>query len=100
MKYLNEYVRTGVGIKWYDLGIDLLDNDDVEELTIIQSQNSDNINTCCTKMFQLWLSRQPTASWNQLIISLKKPHIGLNYLATNIEHMLSQPTSTGTYVCM
>ena len=41
-------------------------------------------------MFHLWLQKQPTASWNQLIISLR--NIELIDLATKIEQMLLEPT--------
>ena len=96
LKYLNRHVRKSVASKWYDLGIDLLDADDVEELDII-SRNPD-ISTCCTKMFQLWLRKQrPTASWNQLINSLRQPGIELNHLATEIEQMLLRPKPAGMY---
>ena len=37
-------------------------------------------------MFQLWLDRQPSASWRQLIEALKQLH--LNYLAGQIESKL------------
>ena len=46
---------------------------------------------CCTEMFQLWLSKQPRASWNQLIDSLRQPGIDLNRLANEIEQMLKSP---------
>ena len=91
LKYLNRYARKQVGSRWYDLGIDLLAANDVEELNRIKSQYSTDINTCCTEMFQLWLRKQSTASWNQLIESLRQPGIELNDLATNIEKMLLQP---------
>ena len=97
LKYLNEHVRKEVGSSWHDLGIDLLDNNDVSALNTIRSQYPNDINKCCTEMFQLWLKKQPTASWNQLINSLKKDHIGLNHLATKIEQLLSLPKPTGTY---
>ena len=84
-----------VGSKWYNLGIDLLEVDDTEALNTIQSEHPTDVNTCCTKMFQLWLRKQPTATWNQLLDSLRQPGIGLNHLATSIERMLlqSKPTS-------
>ena len=101
LKYLNRHVMKPVGSKWYNLGIDLLEVDDTEALNTIQSEHSTDANTCCTKMFQLWLRKQPTATWNQLIGSLRQPSIELNHLATRIEQMLVQPNATpaGTYAC-
>ena len=40
-------------------------------------------------MFQLWLDRQPTASWRQLTEALKQ--LQLNYLASQIESKLMTP---------
>ena len=87
-----------VGSKWYNLGIDLLESGDVEELSKLRSQYPKDIDTCCTEMFQLWLKKQPTASWNQLIDSLRQPGINLNHLANKIEQMLLQPKPTGVDV--
>ena len=81
---------------WYNLGIDLLEVDDVEALSTIQSEHPTDINTCCTKMFQLWLRKQPSASWDQLIDSLRQPGIDLNHLASKTEQMLVQPKPTAT----
>ena len=95
LKYLNRHVKKPVGRKWYDLGIDLLEADDVVQLDRIQSEHSADFNTCCTKMFQLWLSKQPTASWNQLLDSLRQPGIELDHIAFKIKKMLLQSNPTG-----
>ena len=104
LKYLNRYVRQPLGSRWHDLGIELLEADNVEILNRINSENPKDQNTCCTKMFQLWLSVQPMASWNQLIESLRQPSIALKQLSDKIEQMLLQTNykSTGEiliYVC-
>ena len=52
-------------MKWHDLGIELLDSNDVEELDTIEAEHPSHLNKCCTKTFNLWLKKQPTASWNQ-----------------------------------
>ena len=94
---MNRHVKKSVGPKWYDLGIDLLEKDDIEELNTIQSQHSTDINICCTKMFQLWLGKHPNAaSWNQLINSLR--YIDLGRVAGKIEQMLLQPKPAGVHV--
>ena len=86
-------MKGSVGAIWHDLGIELLDPD-VDELDTIEAGSSDP-NKCCTKMFQLWLKKQPTASWNQLIEALKQPGINLGALASKIEQMLSKPQLKG-----
>ena len=95
LKLLNRYVRGSVGLKWHDLGIELLDVDDVEDLDKIEAEHPLDLNKCCTKMFQLWLKKQPAASWNQLVIALKGPDIELHALATKIEQIVLQPKPTG-----
>ena len=96
MKLLNRYVRGSVGLKWHDLGIELLDcDDDVEELDTIQANHPSDLSTCCKKMFQLWLRKQPSASWNHLIEALRQPDVELDALATKIEQMLLQSKPKG-----
>ena len=93
---MNRYVRGSVGLKWHDLGIELLDSsDDVEDLDKIEAEYKPDLDKCCTKMFQLWLKKQPTASWNQLIEALRQPDIELHTLATKIEEMLLQSKPQG-----
>ena len=85
---MNRHVRGPIGTKWHDLGIELLDSSDVEELDTIEAEYPTDHKKCCTKMFSLWLRKQPTASWNQLIDALRQPGIELSTLAANIEQML------------
>ena len=49
-------------------------------------------------MFQLWLQKQPTASWNQLIDSLRQPGVDLGHVADKIEQMLPKPTGVHVIV--
>ena len=81
-------------MKWHDLGIELLDYNDVGELNTIEAEHSSVLNKC-TKMFDLWLKKQPTASWNQLIEALRQPGIEMGTLASKIEQMLLQPKPQG-----
>ena len=79
-------------MKWHDMGIELLDSHDVEELDTIEAEHPLDLNKCCTKMFNLWLKKQSTASWNQLIEAFG---IELGTLASKIEQMLLQPKPQG-----
>ena len=91
MKYLNRHVREQLCTRteiWKDLGIELLGVGGNDALNVIQSNNND-VTNCCSAMFQLWLGRQPTASWRQLIEALK--YLKLNYLAYQIESKLMTP---------
>ena len=95
LKYLNRYVRGSVGSKWHDLGIELLDPDDVKELNRIKAQYSLDLNECCKEMFQLWLSKKSNASWNQLIKALRQPGIELDTLAGKVEQLLEPKPKPG-----
>lgn len=96
-RYLNRHVRQSVASKWYDLGIQLLEEDNIEELDVIRYQHPADNSACCRKMFRLWLSLQSTASWNQLINSLRQPGVDLDHVATEIEQMLLQSKPSGHF---
>ena len=85
-------------MKWHDLGVELLDFGDVEELDKIEAQYQSDLDKCCTKMFQLWLRKQPSATWNKLLDALRQPGIELHALANKIEQMLLQPKPEGYLV--
>ena len=70
------------------MGVELLSEEDVQALDEIQNNYPKDANTCCTKMFKLWLDRQPEASWRQLIQALREPNIELKELANIIEQKL------------
>ena len=96
LKFLNRHVRESLCAKstqlWKDVGIELLGGggNDALQLDIIENSNSD-VTNCCSKTFQLWLDRQPTASWRQLIQALKQ--LQLNQLAGQVESRLKTPVS-------
>lgn len=73
---------------WKDLGIELLGEESIDSLNVIKNDNSD-VMDCCSAMFQLWLDRQPTASWRQLIQALEQ--LKLKSLAIQIESKLIEP---------
>ena len=90
MKFLNRHVREQLCAKstqtWKDLGRELLGVRNNDALDTISTNNND-IRNCCSAMFQLWLDRQPTASWRNLVEALKQ--LQLNYLADQIKLKLT-----------
>ena len=70
---------------------------DVDVLDVIQTDNSNSVKRCCTRMFTEWCQRTPKASWKQLITALKK--LSLNQLASELEGLLMVPSQEleGTY---
>ena len=73
---------------WKDLGLELLSTGSNDALEVIKNNKSDVMDRC-SAMFQLWLDRQPTASWRQLIKALKRLH--LSNIAHQIELKLTTP---------
>ena len=86
LKLLNKYVRSYVDVKWYDLGLKLLEQQDEERLNDIMRNNLNDPGASCKEMFQLWLRSCSNATWNQLIEALRE--VELSNLATEIEGML------------
>ena len=85
-RYVNEKVCASGPETWLQLGIEMLDKKDVEALYAIKSDVSET-STRCSKMFRIWLERQPEASWRRLIMALKE--IRMNKLAADVEKLLS-----------
>ena len=84
-------VITAVGRKWYELGIELLDEDQLTQLDIIKT-NNDEVTRRCAEMFLYWLRSHSTATWLDLVEALKAPGVELNDVAGMVE---SQFTATG-----
>ena len=70
LKHLQVF-RKHIGDHWFDLGVELLDDRDVGELDTIKQNFPHNTKKCCTEMFQLWLSRCISASWEDLTYALQ-----------------------------
>ena len=91
LKYLR-FVRDLITDRWYDIGLELLEQKDEKAVKIIKKENPGDISECCTEILELWLNRSPNATWNQLIEALKAPGIELNDAASKIEGMLLSST--------
>ena len=72
----------GVTIKWYDIGLELLDSNAAVALEKIKANHPNDVDKCCTEMFQKWLECKPDANWDQLVSVLTK--VGLMTAANNI----------------
>jgi len=69
---------------WYDLGIQLLQEEYVCKLNIIQQNYPNDIERRCAEMFKLWLDVDTDASWDKLINALEQ--IGQILLAEKIRN--------------
>ena len=84
LRELSNEVAPLVGSKWYTLGLQLLDNQDVKVLTTIESDYRSDSETCCTKMLGRWLDTVATANWEHLITGLRSPSVKLHKLANDL----------------
>ena len=78
---------------WKDLGRELI-LDDNAALGEIEANANGDVTTCCDTLFNVWLQRQPEASWGQLIQGLK--NIGQGTLAAQIEDMLEPSVASAS----
>ena len=96
-------IITAAGSKWYELGKELLNEDQLTQLGIIKTNNHE-VTRCCAEMFLFWLRSHSTATWQNLVEALKAPGVELNDVAATVEsHFnlnigLSASLSSSTYV--
>ena len=64
----------------------MLDQEDEESLNEIESNYPKDTSKCCKGMFQLWLRKCDSATWDQLINALRETD--LNAVASKIKGML------------
>ena len=73
-----------IGPKWFELGIALLNNDQLRQLKVIETNNSE-VTRRCTEMLMYWLESHSRATWHDLVKALKAPGVDLNNVATMVE---------------
>jgi len=82
LQQLNDHVRPQAASQWYDIGVKLLSD---EKIGIIKSNNSGDVEACCTDMFIAWLKKDTEASWAKLVDALRAPSVELHVLAGELE---------------
>ena len=88
LKYLYKYVKVNIATKWFEIGVELLDEEDEPRLNTIKVNHPVDAEKCAAEMLQLWREKKPDGSWNQLIEAFREPNIGLTDLALKIDEML------------
>ena len=71
IKLLKQIMRIkdiDIATHWYDLGLELVDSNSI--LKGIKADHPNDVNACCSVMFEKWLEIDPDASWNKLIAAL------------------------------
>ena len=77
-------ITVKVSPKWYELGIQLLDDDQLAQLRVITA-NYNDVTRQCSEMFIYWLQTHPNATWLQLMAALRAPGIEMNDVAATLE---------------
>ena len=88
LRELYRHVKELIAAKWFDVGVELFEEDDVKQLYIIKASNVGNADACCTEMLSLWHEKYPKVTWNDFIMALKAKNVGLHLTASIIEEML------------
>ncbi|XP_065910284.1 uncharacterized protein [Dysidea avara] len=95
---IKELQSTGIILevspKWYDLGVELLNDNQVGQLKVIEKNNSGDVQNGCREMFRYWLQSHPDANWHTLADALKE--INKITTATNLEKRFSASTTQST----
>ena len=74
---------------WYELGIQLLREDQEPHLDVIKSYYGNDNKQCYVQMFWYWLKTNPNANWQQLLHALRSPALELHTVAANVEEMFT-----------
>ncbi|XP_065910680.1 uncharacterized protein [Dysidea avara] len=82
---------------WYDIGLELLATEHQSMLSNNKKNNRNNVSEACNWMLELWIGKQPEATWNQLIKALRAPGIELNTVASQIEGMLESQSKASPH---
>ena len=88
LKDLYDHVVGRVANNWKELGAQLLRSDQTHELDIIETDHPQNVVRCCQCALKKWLDSSVDATWNQLNEALRRPGVGLNYFARELEQRL------------
>ena len=69
---LNSYVREVAAPQWHDLGEKLLWKACTDTLDVIREEYKDDVNKCCSEMFEKWLAEYFKPTWNKILHTLEQ----------------------------
>ena len=92
LKDLANFVVPLASARWYYLGIQLFDSQDIGKLQSMKKEYK-TLEDRCTEMFSHWLDTEKNATWKNLIEGLKSRCVNLPNVARNIEKLLGIPVS-------
>ena len=84
IRQLQKFVIQKVASKYYELGIELYKDSDVNHLDAIKKASATDLTRGCTEMFNFWLQTYEDATWDRLIRALQAPGLQQNAIALHI----------------
>lgn len=84
LKKLQRVVIHRVATKWYELGIELLEEGQEGQLKVIEESLKNDAKKCL-EMFDYWLGKTPNANWYNIVEALKSPAVDLATVAFDVE---------------
>ena len=93
LKDLANFVVPQASARWYNLGVQLFEPRDVGILNSMKIKANKPLDELCTEVLNHWLDTKKSATWSNLIESLKSPSVNLLNVASNVERMLDTRVS-------
>ena len=93
LRDLANFVVPQASSRWYNLGLELFDTQDVATLNSMRTESNKTPTDHCTEVLNHWLVTKKNATWNKLIKSLKSRSVNLPILAGDVEKMLDTRVS-------
>ena len=88
LKMLQRHVIPYVASRWFELGLELFDEEEEHMLNNIESTYKDNTDKCCLEMFRKWSMAHNNGTWSQIVEALKSPGVKLAAVADKLEKNL------------
>ena len=84
LKDLVNIVAPKVSAKWFELGIQLLDDSQLPKLEEILAVHTKNYDRGCIEMLKYWLHVDKEATWGKIIEALKAPGLQIPTVSQNV----------------
>ena len=85
LKDLQNIVSPKVAARWYEFGIQLLDNSHLPKLEEIYAAYTHDYRRGCLEMFKYWLQVDKVATWGKVIEALEAPSMDFLTESQNVD---------------
>lgn len=84
-------MRPLVASRWEDVGVQLLNEKNRQDINIIKANYPRDVQKCCSNLLDVWQQKQPQdVTWEKLIEAIK--NVGLIKEAEEIKNLFLTPT--------